>query len=98
MFVRALGLKCARAFGSQIIDVRTQRPIGKALLIPWRGKVYVIGLEKAVIPRFLPQERLTYWNQELGFTVHPPPDFPREIQSSTSEHADPTAASRRPAS
>lgn len=98
MFVRAVGLRFARALGSQIFDASTQRPIGKALLIPWRGRIHVIGLEKAVIPRFLPQKRLTYWKQELGFTVHPPPDFPREVQGSTPDLPSPTGASRRPVS
>jgi hypothetical protein len=74
---RTLGLALARAFGSHIIDHETGRSLGKALIIPWRGKVHVIGLQAAVRPLFLPQKRLTYWKQELGFTVHPPPDFPR---------------------
>jgi hypothetical protein len=76
--LRALTLWLAHLFGSRIVDVRTGRLLGRGLLVPFRGKIHVIGLEKPVIPVFVPQERLTYWKQELGFTAHPPPDFPHE--------------------
>jgi len=75
--VRDLGLKIFRACGSTIIDAETGAPLGRAFLFTWRGRVKVIGLDTAVRPIFLPQERLTYWKQELGFTTHQPPDFPR---------------------
>lgn len=76
--VRAAGLAIARTIGTQIIDQRTGQPLGRALIIPWRGKIHVIGLSTAVRPMFLPQERLTYWKQEFGFATHEPPDFPSE--------------------
>jgi hypothetical protein len=79
MLIRNLGLTIARALGSRIVDFHSGRPLGRALLFVWRGKIHVIGLETAVRPVFLPQKRLTYWKQELGFTVHPPPDFPSEM-------------------
>ncbi len=75
---RSLILRLARLLGSEIVDYRTGQGLGRCLLVPWRGKIHVIGLDEAVIPVFLPQTRLTYWKQELGFTVHPPPDFPHE--------------------
>jgi hypothetical protein len=34
-----------------------------------------------VIPIFYPQRRLTYWKQEIGFTVHPEVDFLNETNS-----------------
>ena len=70
----------AHLFGSNLIDYRTGRKIGRAFLVPWRGKILIIGLREHVIPVFLPQERATYWKQEIGFTVHSPVDFPRERQ------------------
>ena len=76
LWLRAFGLRLIGRFGAQVFDQETCRPLGRALIVPWRGKIYVIGLEAAVRPTFLPQTRLTYWKQELGFTVHPPPDFP----------------------
>ena len=87
-FLRTL-LKAATAvFGARIIDQRTGKVLGRALFIPWRGKLRVIGLEdKRVIPRFESQERLTYWHQSLGFTTHPEPDFPHERKADDS--ADP---------
>ena len=76
--LRAIVLWAARLLGSTVVDVRTGKVLGRALLVPFRGRVHVIGLDAAVIPVFAPQDRLTYWKQELGFTVHPPPDFPHE--------------------
>lgn len=66
-------------FGARVIDQRTGQVAGKALFIPWRGKLRVIGLAgNRVIPSFENQERLTYWNQALTFSSHPEPDFPNE--------------------
>lgn len=76
-FIRAAGLAIARKIGARITDCRTGKVLGRAIIIPWRGRIHVIGLESAVIPTFLSQQRLTYWKQEMGFTVHPPPDFER---------------------
>ena len=76
MFIRRIGLTIARTIGSRIVDFHSGRELGRALLLVWHGKVHVIGLKVAVRPVFLPQTRLTYWKQEIGFTVHPPPDFP----------------------
>ena len=77
-FIRAVGLSLVRIFGSRVTDFQTGRPLDKALIIPWRGKIHVIGLKENVRPIFLPQTRLTYWKQTMGFTAHVPPDFPRE--------------------
>jgi hypothetical protein len=76
--LRDAGLAVARLFASDLVDFRTGKKIGRALLLPWRGKIHVIGLEEAAQVAFLPQERLTFWKQEIGFTAHPPPDFPHE--------------------
>lgn len=77
LLIRSLGLRLARSLGTDLIDSATGRSLGRAFVIPWGGKIHVIGLEKAIRPLFLPQKRLTYWKQELGFTVHPPVDFLR---------------------
>ncbi len=76
--LRPFVLRAARLLGSPVRDARTGQVLGRALLVPFRGKVHVVGLETPVIPVFSPQDRLTYWKQELGFTAHPPPDFPHE--------------------
>ena len=76
--IRDLGLAIARLFASDLVDFHTGKKIGRALLLPWRGKIHVIGLEDAVQVAFVPQERLTFWKQEIGFTAHPRPDFPHE--------------------
>ena len=81
--IRSLTLMVARIVGTRIVDCTTGRYLGKALVIPWRGKIHIIGLKQTVRPVFLPQKRLTYWKQELGFTIHIPPDFPRETGKET---------------
>jgi hypothetical protein len=75
-FVRAVGLFVARRLGSKIVDARTQQTVGRALVIPWRGKIHVIGLERALKVEWVPQKRLTYWKQEIAFESHPAPDWP----------------------
>jgi hypothetical protein len=77
-FIRGAGLAIAHAIGTRLVDFQTGRPLGRALVIPWRGKIHIIGLGKPVRPVFLPQKRITYWKQDLAFTLHPPPDFPSE--------------------
>lgn len=81
--VRAIGLWLARRLGSTVVDRRTGQVLGRALFLPWRGRVIVIGLGEQIHPVravFLPQERLTYWKQEIGFTTLPEPDFPSEAR------------------
>jgi hypothetical protein len=75
---RSILIAIAHRFGSRIIDSRTGQELGRAFLVPFRGKIHVIGLARPAIPIFLPQARLTYWKQEIGFTTHPKPDFPHE--------------------
>ncbi|MEP6698433.1 MAG: hypothetical protein ABJB09_01760 [Verrucomicrobiota bacterium] len=74
--IRAAGLKIAHTIGTPIKDFQSGRSFGRALIMPWRGKIHVIGLDAAVRPMFQPQKRLTYWKQEIVFTELPPPDFP----------------------
>jgi hypothetical protein len=74
--IRSAILKIAHTCGARVIDFESGLSLGKALIIPWRGKIHVIGLDAAVRPMFQPQKRLTYWKQEIVFVQHPPPDFP----------------------
>ena len=77
--IRTMGLAFARIIGTRVTDFHTGRQLGKALIVPWRGKIHVIGLEKNVRAIFQPQKRLTYWKQEIVFTTQPAVDFPKEI-------------------
>jgi hypothetical protein len=80
--IRDFGLRILRACGTTIIDAETGANLGRAFIFPWKGRIKVIGLDATVRPVFVPQTRLTYWKQDLGFTVHPPPDFPHRGQGS----------------
>ena len=76
--IRNFGLWLAHTLGTRIVDFETGEPLGRVFMIPWRGKIHVIGLVATVRPIFLPQKRLTYWKQEIGLATHPTPDFPNE--------------------
>ena len=85
--LRSLLKLLTAVFGTRVVDQRTGQVLGKALFIPWRGKLRVIGLEeKRVIPAFESQERLTYWHQSIGFSTHPEPDFPHEREAHDHPH------------
>lgn len=79
LLIRRLGLGIVALFSSEIRDVLTGESLGRALVIPWGGRPRVIGHPglPPLIPRFLPQKRLTYWKQAIGFTTHERPDYPR---------------------
>lgn len=83
--IRAIGLWIAHSFGMRITDSETGKTLSRAFVIPWRGKIHVIGLTTAARPIFLPQKRITYWKQEIGFVAHPDVDFPRESASAENE-------------
>lgn len=78
--LRNVVVALARLVGSTLYDARNGRKLGRALIVPWRGRIHIIGLEAEtpVQLRFLTQERLTYWKQEIGFVVASAPDFPHE--------------------
>lgn len=75
-FIRALVLKIAQTIGTRVYDDKSGKLLGRALILPWRGKIHVIGLRVPVRPSFESQKRLTYWKQEIVFSTHSPPDFP----------------------
>lgn len=76
MVLRKLGVSIAQTLGTEFFDVETGQALGRALVFSWRGKIHLIGLKTVVRPMFLPQKRVTYWKQEIGFRRHPSPDFP----------------------
>lgn len=89
MLIRRFGLAVAQVFASDLRDAVTGERIGRALLIPWRGKIHVIGLDRPLRVQWIPQTRLTYWKQEIGFGTNPPPDFPRVRPKSPEDAAAP---------
>ena len=77
-FCKRIGLAVLRrVFGVKLVDQRTGEVIGRIVVIRWKGRLRFLGLDGvAVRPHFLPQEKEVYWAQDLGFSSHPPPDFP----------------------
>ena len=76
-FFKRAGLAVLRClWGMNLVDQRTGQVIARVVVIRWRGGLRVIGFDGvAVRPHFLPQEKETYWAQDLGFSTHVPPDF-----------------------
>jgi hypothetical protein len=81
-----------RLFGFTLRESVSGEPLGKFLIIPWRGQIHFIGLDtshaRPFYPVFLPQGRVTYWRQTLGFRSYPVPDYLNERHSDDS--ADPS--------
>ncbi len=82
--IRTAGLTLARLLGAQVRDFETGEVLGRALIVPWRGQIHLIGLTEPVRVLFRPQQRLTYWKQEIVFTRHPQADFPRVLRKGDS--------------
>ncbi|MCE9542538.1 MAG: hypothetical protein K8R38_03340, partial [Verrucomicrobia bacterium] len=77
--LRNFGLRVIDLFASDIRDCVTGGDLGRGIVLGWMGRILVIGHPTLppLIPKFLPQKRLTYWKQSVGFTTHARPDFPR---------------------
>ena len=90
--MRSALLRFARTFGAVVKD-ESGRVLGRALIIPFDGRIHVIGLETPVRLVWSPQSRLTYWKQEIRFTQHAPPDFPN-VRTEEDGPGDATAATR----
>jgi N-acetylglucosaminyldiphosphoundecaprenol N-acetyl-beta-D-mannosaminyltransferase len=89
--LRDLGLWFINLFASDIPDCVTGAHLGRGFLIGIGGKIFLIGYKgRPLVPKFLPQERLTYWKQGIGFTTQEAPDFPRLLAAS------PMAQSEKP--
>jgi hypothetical protein len=77
-FVRSAFALFVQLFGATLRDERTHEPVAKAIMFCWRGKIYLLGFQgkDQVMPVFLPQKKMSFWERKIGFTTHPPPDFP----------------------
>jgi len=77
LMVRNTFMKVVDLFASEIRDYVTGESLGRGLILGWGRRANLIGHSglPPLIPRFLPQGRLTYWKQPIGFTTHPRPDY-----------------------
>jgi hypothetical protein len=92
MFLRNLLVWLARCLGSTVRDVRTGRVLGRALFVPWKGGIRVLGAEAAWVPVPVSQSRITYWRQDLGFTLHDSPPTLRSPSAAAALAASPFAS------
>jgi hypothetical protein len=85
-FLRNLALAVIHRFGSQLVDQRTGRPIGRVLVLTWAGRIHIIGLPNlGDVPeqqvRWKSEPHTVFYRQSLEFASHPQPDFPNENRS-----------------
>lgn len=69
----------AALVGSRLLDEKTGQVLGRAFIIPWRGRLMVIGYTGLLPlrPVVCRDSRLSYWKLTLGFTAPSQPDFDR---------------------
>ena len=66
----------AERLGSEVIDERTGKSMGRALCLAGPWGVWMIGLPHAVRMVFLPEETTRYTKHRVGFATHEQPDYP----------------------
>jgi hypothetical protein len=76
--IRNCGMCIVRLFGSDVRDAVDGELLGRALIVPWRGIVHLIGYEGIPLRMVcVPQDRIRYWRVALGFTKAEVPDYGR---------------------
>lgn len=79
-YLRQLGMCVVRIMGTTILDVADGKELGKAIMVPWRGRVHLIGYEGVPLRVVcVPQNRVCYWRIELGFSRAEVPDYARAL-------------------
>ncbi len=73
-------LLASRVIGMKIRDQATGKVLGRALCIPFGGKIHWFGYTgtQFVLPAFEPRDGQNYSHHQIVFKVHPVPDFPNE--------------------
>ena len=66
--------------GTRIYDEETGELLGKALLIPWRGRLHLVGYTGSVPlrPVVKSTRSVTYWKLTLAFRTATRPDYHRQ--------------------
>lgn len=70
-----LGLFCKTLvplFGRQIVDCRSGEVLGRAFLVSWFGRFYVLGYngKKPLQLVWLAEDKVRYWRSRVGFTTY----------------------------
>jgi len=78
-FLHGIVKRGVRIFGSRIRDEESGREVGRAFVVVWNGRIYLLGFsgDTPVIPVFLPENRVRYWRRRIGFRIAPQPDYPK---------------------
>jgi len=74
--LRKICMGMVRLGGATIHDVHDGEVLGKAFIIPWAGRVHLIGYEGVPLRMVcIPQQRIRYWRITIGFAKAEVPDF-----------------------
>lgn len=77
-FLKSLVHWIVQIIGAPVIDQRTGRNLGKALLLPGWRTIRLVGLHTPYVRAvFLPEDRIRYGRHRIAFATQPPVDFPR---------------------
>ena len=71
--------RTASLIGSEIRDYESDEFLGKAILLAFRGRIWVIGYtgKKGLRPVPVIKNEIRYWVQEMRFAAAEEPDYPR---------------------
>ena len=76
--IRSIVLMLIRWISPEIRDCDSGRVLGRGFFFAWGARIWLVGYSgRPLVPKFLPQKRLTIWRQDIGFTAPPAPDFER---------------------
>lgn len=84
--LRVMGRWVVRFFGSSIRDHVDGECLGRALILSWSGRVYLIGyVGPPLRVVFVAPDKIEYWKCTIAFTKAMVPDFPREVVELSNE-------------
>ncbi len=71
--------RIATLVGSDIRDHETGEHLGKAILLAFRGRLWIVGYtgKKGLRPVPVIKSGIRYWVQEMRFCAAEEPDYPR---------------------
>jgi len=77
-WIKQLAYRLVDSFAPPVVDQRTGKTLGKAVLIPRTNRSLLAGLHAPYVrPVFLPENRVKYGRHRIGFATHEPVNFRR---------------------
>ena len=72
--------RIASLIGSEIHDYESGELLGKAIILAFRGRIWVLGYtgKKGLRPVPVIKKKIQYWVQEMRFSAAEEPDYPKK--------------------